>query len=242
VIPRALACVLALALARSGPQAPPAKRVLLVGNSLTLANGLGAMIEALGRAVGDPPIETRTVAAGGYSLEDHWKHGEARRAIATGTWSAVVLQQGPSSQADSQTLLREYTRRFDREARRAGAQVALFMVWPPRSGPGTYADVSRSYRRAAADVHGVLLPVGDAFAAASRLNAAAPLFGPDGFHPTSLGTCLAAIVIHQALTERAEPFVAPFLSPSGDEFPPVTLSPSMVVLFRAAATQAALHD
>ncbi len=74
--------------------------MLFIGNSLTAANRLGPMIEALARASGGPSIETRTVAYGGYSLEDHWTGGDARRTLAEGGWSTVVLQQGPSSQSD----------------------------------------------------------------------------------------------------------------------------------------------
>jgi hypothetical protein len=230
---RLLACCLLLAVAGAGPQR--GQRVLLIGNSLTLANGLGAMIEALARAAGDPPIETRTVAIGGYSLEDHWTQGEARRALAAGGWSTVVLQQGPSSLPESRDLLREYAGRFDVRVRRAGARTALFMVWPPAAGPGTYAQVSQSYRSAAADVHGLLLPVGDAFRAALEKDPRTPLFGTDGFHPSPLGTYLAAVVIYQALAHRPEPFVSPTLESPDGRFPAIVLSPETVALFTAAA-------
>jgi hypothetical protein len=235
---RLLACGLLLAVAGAGPQR--GQRVLLIGNSLTLANGLGSMIEALARAAGNPPIETRTVAIGGYSLEDHWTQGDARRALRDGGWSTVVLQQGPSSLPESRDLLREYVGRFDAEARRAGARVALFMVWPPRSGPGTYAQVSQSYRSAAADVHGLLLPAGDAFRAALEKDPGAPLFDADGFHPSPLGTYLAAIVIYQALSNRAEPFVPATLESPERRFPPIVLAPGAVSLLRSAARAAVI--
>src|SRR5215213_597115 len=158
---RTLACgtlaVFSLAL-----HAPAPQRVLFIGNSLTAANGLAGMVEALAREAGDPPIETRTVAVGGYSLEDHWQHGDARKILAAGRWTTVVLQQGPSTQSDSEVLLRDYVRRFDRAARQAGAATAVFMAWPARAGPGTFSDSSRSYRHANDDIHGLLLPVGAA--------------------------------------------------------------------------------
>ena len=227
--------LLAGAIAAAAP-APP-QRILLVGNSLTMANGLGPMIEALARADGAAAIETRTVAAGGFSLEDHWSQGDARRALKAGGWSTVILQQGPSSQPASQDLLRDYVRRFDREATRAKARVAVFMVWPPRAGPGTFQEVSASYRRASLDVHALLLPVGDAFSAALKSDPKTPLFGPDGFHPSPLGTFLAAVVIYQALQSRPEPFVPASLASSDGAFPPISLTPGLRDLVRAAAQQ-----
>src|SRR6476619_2385873 len=87
-------------------------RVLFIGNSLTEANGLPAMVETLSRQSGTIPISTSSVVVGGFNLEDHWNEGTARRLIAQGGWSIVVLQQGPSSLPESQVNLREWTARF----------------------------------------------------------------------------------------------------------------------------------
>src|SRR5262245_59998455 len=54
-------------------------RVLFIGNSLTEANGLAAMVETLSREAGGTPISTASVVVGGFSLEDHWNEGTARR-------------------------------------------------------------------------------------------------------------------------------------------------------------------
>ena len=42
----------------------------------------------------------------------------------------------------------------------------------------------------------MLMPVGEAWRGAWRQNPDAPLYGPDGFHPTPTGTYLAALVIY----------------------------------------------
>jgi hypothetical protein len=229
------ACCALVAASLTFPTAEP-RRVLFIGNSLTLANGLGAMVEALARAAGDTPIEAHSVAIAGYSLEDHWHSGEARRILAGGRWTTVVLQQGPSTQPQSEVLLREYVGRFDREARRSGAQTAIFMAWPPRAGPGTFADSSRSYRHANDDVHGLLLPVGDAFRVAIETDPSVRLFGPDGFHPSPLGTYLAAIVIHRALSHRSEPFVPAGLADPKSGFPEIRTPETVVTLLKVAAS------
>src|SRR5580765_1072260 len=72
--------------------AAPKLQVLFVGNSLTAANDLPAVVASLSRGA----IAYRTVAPGGVSLEDHWTLTGARDALDGGTWDYVVLQQGPS--------------------------------------------------------------------------------------------------------------------------------------------------
>jgi hypothetical protein len=218
--------------------AAPSMRVLFIGNSLTLSNGLPAMVEQLARMAGGPDMAATVVATAGYSLEDHWSAGEARRALGSGTWNAVVLQQGPSSRSDSRVVLREYVARFHGEAQARRARVALYMVWPPRAGPGTFDQVGQSYALAARDVGGLLLPVGLAVRAALALEPRQPLLGPDGFHPTPLGTVLAAVVIHQHLTGRAAPLV-PDRLPVTASSPAVQLDPATREILRAAAIAAA---
>jgi hypothetical protein len=60
-------------------------RILFIGNSLTAANDLPAVLEAFARAQG-VVVETRTVAFPDHSLQDHWNRREARRALAEGKW------------------------------------------------------------------------------------------------------------------------------------------------------------
>jgi hypothetical protein len=195
----------ALSVAPSPTSAPrPVEgRVLFIGNSLTEANGLPAVVETLSRQGGGTPISTASVLFGGFSLEDHWHEGTARRRIADGGWSIVVLQQGPSSLPESQVALREWATRFDSVIRASGARTALYMVWPESNRRDAFDAVSRSYARAAEDVHGMLFPVGEAWRAAWRRDPAVPLYGSDGFHPTPTATYLAALVIYQQISGRS---------------------------------------
>ena len=126
---------------------------------------------------------------------DHLRRRFARRPlgpagtqdrIAAGGWRWVVLQQGPSALPESRVNLREWTRRFDAVIRQAGGVTALYMVWPESSRRNAFPDVSASYRLAAQDVDGILLPAGDAWLAAWRLDPSLPLYGSDGFHPSAL--------------------------------------------------------
>ncbi len=183
-------------------EAAPAHRVLFVGNSLTYVNDLPGMVAALSRRGGAvPALETEIVAFGNVSLEDHWARKEALRAIERGGWTEVVLQQGPSSLPENRALLVSWTKRFAKRIRAVGARPALYMVWPSAPRSADFPRVVDAYAAAAKTVDGLLLPVGDAWRAAWRRDPELALYGPDGFHPSPLGTYLAAIVIEAALTD-----------------------------------------
>jgi hypothetical protein len=181
------------------PQTVSTYRILFVGNSLTAANALPKMVEALGTARGNT-VEIITVAVNNFSLEDHWNHGEVRNAIARGNWTHVVLQQGPSSLPESRALLRDYVKRFAGEAAKIGARITLYMVWPAKPRQRDFDAVSESYRLAAQDVDGVILPAGDAWREAWKLDPSLELYAEDGFHPSRPGSYLAALTIWRGLS------------------------------------------
>jgi hypothetical protein len=190
----------ALLLAAGSSAAAPAQtvRVLFVGNSLTATNDLPGQVADLASATGRR-LEYRTVAFGGYNLEDHWNNGEARRALARGGWDVVVMQQGPSALPESQADLRLWASRFAEEARAHGTRPALLTVWPEGWRAAALPEVIKSYSRAAAAARAELLPAGVAWQLASRCNRRAPLYGPDDFHPSPTGTYAAALVVYGRL-------------------------------------------
>ena len=176
-------------------------RVLFIGNSLTAWNDLPNIFASLAQAGGHERPVTRTIAVGGFSLEDHWNRGDARQAIVAGNWDFVVLQQGPSALAESRRLLMEYTRRFAEVVRTSGATPALYMVWPSTSRTADFPGVSTSYGAAARAVDGRLLPAGDAWRQVLREHRDIALYSDDGLHPTFAGSYLAALVIYRELYE-----------------------------------------
>lgn len=190
-------------LLQAAPPPAPA-RILFIGNSLTYQNDLPGMVCQLARSVGRKLV-CESLALPDYGLEQHWQSGKARALIATGQWDVVVLQQGPSAQPESRRLLVDYTRRFDAEIRKAGARTALYMVWPSRQRRGDVEGVSQSYRAAATAVGATLLPVGDAWRAAWAADRNLPLYAADQFHPSGVGTYLAALVVYRHLMAEPAP-------------------------------------
>jgi len=191
----------ALSSGAGGSAADTTLRVLFVGNSLTAANDLPALVHALAAVSAGPAIETGAVTPGGYALEDHWTNGEARHALDSGDWDVVVLQQGPSSLPESRTNLVEWSKRWADDARAHNVRPAMLTVWPEQYRASyAFAAVVQSYRVAALESGSLLLPAGAAWRIALQKTPKLRLFGPDGFHPSPLGSYLAAIVVYSGLT------------------------------------------
>jgi hypothetical protein len=188
--------------AASGAPSGQGPAVLFIGNSLTSANGLPERSRRIAAAAG-LEIQTSAVTMDGASLLDHWEAGRARDAIRSRPWSAVVLQQGPSTLPASREELTRLAGQFGEEIRRAGARPALLMVWPL---PGqTPEAVSASYRAAAQATGALLIPAGDAWVRARAADPQVELTGPDGFHPSPLGTELAAATVVCSLYPAVRP-------------------------------------
>lgn len=188
---------LALA-AAPAPAEPRAQRVLLLGNSLTASHRLPDLVRAMAAASG-VAMEVAMRAPGGVSLDDHWVDRESRAAVEQGGWDFVVLQQGPSSRPDSRQALRASTKRWAKAIRAAGAAPAVYMVWPYRDQANGFELVARSYREAAERSEALLLPAGEAWAAALAADPALALWVEDGLHPSPAGSWLAAAVIAHGL-------------------------------------------
>lgn len=183
------------------PFEPPAAdgdlRVLFIGNSLTYFNDLPGMVATLLREV-DVDATVASLAHPDFGLQDHWQLPDTHDVIAEG-WDVVVLQQGPSATEGRPSLL-EYARRFDGPIREAHAVPALYMVWPSEARSSDFPGVSSSYADAADLVGGLLFPAGEAWLDAWAEDERLGLYGPDGFHPSPLGTYLAALVMYEQLT------------------------------------------
>jgi hypothetical protein len=178
----------------SGAQDSPAIRVLFVGNSLTTTNDLPAVVAQLASSIARR-VEVGRVTADGYALEDHWNDGRLQRELSTGGWDAVIMQQGPSALPESQVELRAWALRLSDAARAAGPRPGLLTVWPESYRRQALTDVIASYRAAATAATADLYPAGDAWFAAWRCDPRLALYGPDGFHPSRLGTYVAALVV-----------------------------------------------
>ncbi len=207
---RVLAALLALASCSgsNGTSEPPpttpaaSYRVLFIGNSLTYFNDLPGTVAGLAGSA-HTVIAVGSVAKPNFALIDHAAgKSNAVAMIDEGNWDYVVLQQGPSALDLSRDTLLIAIRQLDPHIRAAGARSALLMVWPESSRFEVFDDVRDSYRIAAEDVEGLFLPAGEAWRTAWVADPQLQLYGPDGYHPSELGTYVAALVVYEEITGK----------------------------------------
>jgi len=186
----------------SGPASSGGLRVLFLGSSLTYANDMPFVVQALARSIGKT-LDVAVVAQGGANLEDQWNRGEALRKIKEGGWNFVVLQQGPSTLPENRENMRDYTKRFAEPIQKAGGRAALYMVWPSADRIDYFDEVRTSYELAAQDVGGMLIPAGEAWRAVWRRDPKIPLYKRDGVHPTPAGSLTVALSVFGMLYSRS---------------------------------------
>lgn len=206
--------------------------VLFIGNSLTSTHDLPATVAAIAESAGDT-IRVRTVAGPNLALIDHLNGAtNAESAIRQGGWEYVVLQQGPTPAGICRDSLVLWTKMFDPLIRGAGATPALFMTWPSASQQGLFDAVRISFEEAARTVDGVFLPAGEAWRLARAADPSLALWGGDGFHPSPIGTFLAALEIYERVSGRDVRTIPAQAFAGGDPF---TLPVATIRLLQEAA-------
>jgi hypothetical protein len=91
---------------------------------------------------------------------------------------------------------------LDARVRAAGARTVLYMTWAEaRETEADQEVIATAYERIGAEMGLVVAPVGRAWFAAGALRA--KLYGPDGHHPSALGTYMAACVLYAVLAGKS---------------------------------------
>jgi hypothetical protein len=213
---------------------PASLNILFIGNSLTFTNDLPNMLGALIDSADQGPVDVRWKTEPNLGLQDHWVRGEVLPMIEGGGWDFVIMQQGPSATEGRPSLL-EYSKRFGDAIRASGAEPALYMVWPADDRAFDWDGVRESYAMAADSAMGLFLPAGEGWRVAWEADSTLPFYSTDGFHPTVLGTYMAALVIFERLTGET-PIGLPdrFQMKSG---PTVSITPARAVILQNAARE-----
>ena len=178
----------------------PEFNILFIGNSLTYFNDLPKLVKENAKSKGII-IETSSITYGGYAIIDHWEDGDVQDHIATGLFDFVIIQQGPSSQPYGREVLIEYGKLYKELCDTYGAKLAYYMVWPSRTYYYTFNGVIKNHRDAASINNALLCPVGEVWKAHFDATNNFDYYGSDGFHPSMLGSQVAADVIVESLFE-----------------------------------------
>lgn len=205
--------------AQSASSSKPTKRVLFIGNSLTAAYNIPALVEAFSNLNQTVKLSTDSVVMPGTNLEDQWNAGHAVKKIREAHWDFVVLQQGPTSRLEDRANLIHFARKFAGEAHHAGAAVAMYMVWPSKNETDHFMNIAGAFRAAAQETHGTFIPAGNAWKVLLDRGAGGSLYSDDDFHPSARGAVLSALVIHNVLCAcRLERLPERWSFPDGKEF------------------------
>ncbi|MBC7949867.1 MAG: SGNH/GDSL hydrolase family protein [Chitinophagaceae bacterium] len=178
-------------------------KILFVGNSLTYANDVPSIINELARQEGRE-MTSSSFLFPDYSLEDHWNEGKVKAELEKGDYDFVVAQQGPSALPESRVLLIDYSNRFAEASKTNKAKFALYMVWPSRARSFDMDKVITSYSQAAEKTGSILCPAGKAWKLAWQSEPTLPLYSPDNFHPSMMGSVLAAFTIYATLANKKD--------------------------------------
>ncbi len=208
--------------------------ILFIGNSLTTSNDLPGILKRM-LILADVEIGVvESQSRGGFGLPDHWDRVETRARLDADGWDIVILQQGPSA-TEGRPYLLDFVPLFSDEITESGGKTALYMVWPSKDRFFDFAGVSDSYQTAAKLVDGILYPAGEAWLAAWQADPSLKLYGSDNFHPSLLGTYLAALTMFEQITQmdlNQLPNIIP--GPAGD----VQIDPAIALILQNAAKQA----
>ncbi len=188
----------------TAPDVPEgALKVLFIGNSLTYFNDLPRTVAQLASSAGAQQCYCYPIAYPDFALEDHYDFRQAVTALEEEDWDFVVMQQGPSALAASKVDLITWATVFDEMIDENGATPIMYGVWPQDDRLFDFPNVADSYRSAAIAINGLFAPAGEAWQKAWERDSTLPLYGPDGFHPSEMGTYLAALVVFQRIYSRS---------------------------------------
>lgn len=196
--------------------------VLFVGNSLTFVNDVPALTRSLA-ASSTPPsrLTVYSVTSGGATLAEHWRRGDAVRALRNRRPDVLIIQGQSAEPLTAAADFARYAQLLKDEADSVGARTVLFQTWARPYGDPFYsrsasggspaamqAKLNHAYDSLAQRLQVDVARVGEAFAFVQRSAPDTALL--DGSqHATVAGSYLAAAVLFRTLC-RCSPLGATF--------------------------------
>jgi hypothetical protein len=172
--------------------------ILFIGNSFTQRNDLPGLVAQLA-AARESTIKHELISAGGASLRNHWNAGQAAKAIATGGYDYVVLQEQSTLPVKNAKRMAENVRLFDQEVKKAGSKTVLYMTWARQHTPEAQPAITQAYETIGKEIGAIVVPVGLAWQSFRSQHDQPELYDRDQSHPTLAGSYLAACVFLASL-------------------------------------------
>ncbi|MCC6661521.1 MAG: hypothetical protein IT437_11615 [Phycisphaerales bacterium] len=189
-------------------------RALFIGNSFTARNDVPGLIAAMAKEKGHT-LTSRLISRGGASLKMHFNKGDATKAIESGDFDTVVLQEQSTLPVKNAERFHENVRLFDPVIRAAKARMVLYLTWARRHSPQNQALLTDAYASIGNELKAVVAPAGVAWQRVLRARPDITLHDKDDSHPTLAGSYLAACVLFATLFGES-----PVGTPAPDGIPP----------------------
>jgi hypothetical protein len=177
---------------------PAAINILFIGNSFTQRNDLPGLLAEMA-AEGKVRIRHELISVGGASLRTHWNAGRAVKAIATGSYDYVVLQEQSTLPVKNAKRMAENVRLFDETIRQAGSKTVLYMTWARQHAPESQEAIAEAYKSIGKEVGAIVVPVGLAWQKFLAKHDQPLLYDRDQSHPSPAGSYFAACVFLSTL-------------------------------------------
>lgn len=168
-------------------------KLLFIGNSFTQRNDLPELIAELAAARG-MRVEHELISVGGASLRNHWNRENAAKAIASGGYSYVVLQEQSTLPVKNAKRMAENIRLFDEVIKATGSKTVLYMTWARQHSPEHQQVIADAYLTIGKELGAIVVPVGLAWQKFHAKHDSPVLHDRDQCHPTLAGSYLAACV------------------------------------------------
>ena len=177
---------------------PRSVRILFIGNSFTQRNNVPGLLSEMAARRG-VSLEHELISVGGASLRNHWNAGRAAKAIETGGFDYVVLQEQSTLPVKNAKRMAENVRLFDEVIKHAGANTVLYMTWARQHAPAAQQAITDAYNTIGKEVGAIVIPVGVVWRKLLAKLDRPLLYDRDQSHPSLAGTYLAACVFLAAL-------------------------------------------
>jgi hypothetical protein len=223
-----IAIIFVSSLAMAQSPAPP-RNVLFVGDSFTYTQGgIYTHFERMAAAATPPAVvKTDQVVQGGAFLKVLWDRKKAVKAIDTGDFDVVVLQDDiPETNVD---YFGQYARMFVDEVRKNKGRPVLFMAWAyQRLGWISMQEIARAHRDLAKELNVEVAPVGLAWEQATKEQPGLDMYAGDREHPSAFGMYLATCVVYATVYGK---------SPTGINYAPTGVTSEQAAFLQKVAWQ-----
>lgn len=181
---------------------------LFVGNSFTARNNVPGLISAMAKERGHA-LAPRLISRGGASLKMHFSKGDAVKAIESGDFDTVVLQEQSTLPVKNPARFHENVRLFDPVTRAARGpsgkpvRLVLYLTWARRHSPQHQALLTDAYTSIGRELKATVAPAGVAWQKVLKDHPEITLHDKDDSHPTLAGSYLAACVLFATIFDES---------------------------------------